>query len=459
VSPMSPASTWTSLLRTPRKPARRPQTPRHPARPPRTRRLRALGTLVALGAALVLDAAPEARAQVLVVDGEVVHPVSAPPIAEGRVVVRDGTIERVGPAAGVPAPEGARRLEAAVVTPGLIDAHTSAGLSGIYNVPADQDQDEKTGPDQAGLRALDALNPREPLVRYLLEHGITLMQTGPGPANPVAGEAGIFRTHGEIADAMAVRPASALVFNLGETPKQVYGSRNRLPTTRMGTAALIRKALLEGREYAAARARAEKEKDGDDDEGPKPPDRDLRKEALARVATGELPAIFVVHRTDDILTALRIAREYNLRFALSGATEGWLVADDLRAAGAPVLVGPVMERVASPETLNASYENAARLADAGVRIALRSGFEAYVPKNRVVLFEAAVAAANGLGTEAALRAATLGAAEVLGVDDRFGSLEPGKAADLVLFDGDPFEYTSHVTHVVVGGEVVHRRER
>jgi len=416
--------------------------------------------------ALVLAAAPPSRAQTLVVDGATIHPVAGPALAGGRVLVRDGVIERIGLVQEIPVPEGALRLEAAVVTPGLIDAHTSAGLSGLYNVLADQDQDETSAPDQAPLRALDAFNPDEPLVRHLLEHGVTLVQTGPGPANPVAGQAAIFRTHGRVADDMAVRRVSALVLNLGETPKEVYAPRNERPTTRMGTAALIRGALLEGREYAAARGRAEADGGGGgglfgggDDEGPEPPDRDLRKEALARAAAGDLPAIFVAHRADDLLTAIRIAREYNLRFALSGATEGWLVADALRAAGAPVLVGPVMERVASPETLNASYENAARLAEAGVRIALRSGFEDYVPKNRVVLFEAAVAAANGLGFEGALRAVTLGAAEVLGVDDRFGSLEPGKAADLVLFDGDPFEYTSHVTHVVVEGEVVHRRER
>jgi imidazolonepropionase-like amidohydrolase len=280
----------------------------------------------------------------------------------------------------------------------------------------------------------------------------------------VAGLAGIFRTHGATADAMAVKPVSALVFNLGEDPKEAFGKERKLPMTRMGTAALLRKALLDGREYAAARARAKSaaaaagaEGAGGNGKG-KPPDRDLRREALARAAAGDLTAIFVAQRADDILTALRIAREHNLRFAIAGAAEGWLVPDALRDAGAPVLLGPVMERPAAIETLNASYENAAVLADAGVRIALRSGFESYVPKNRVVLFEAAVAAANGLGFDRALRAITLDAAEVLGVDEFRGSLEPGKLADVVLFDGDPFEYTSHVVAVVAGGEIVHERK-
>jgi imidazolonepropionase-like amidohydrolase len=412
---------------------------------------------LSLGIFLALLALPPAaRGETLVVDGELVHTVSGKPIANGRVVLEDGRIARVGPAATTAAPEGARRLHAAVVTPGLIDAHTSVGLSGPLNVPGDQDQNETSDSNQADLRALDAFNPDDALLRFVLEHGVTLVQTGPGPSTPVAGQAGIFRTHGETADAMAVRPVSALVFNLGEDPKQAFGAQGKAPVTRMGTAALLRTALLDGREYAAARARA-KNAAAHADDSVKPPDRDLKREALARVAAGELPAIFVAHRADDILTALRIAAESNLRFAIAGATEGWLVADALREAGAPVLLGPVMERPGPIETLNASFENAARLAEAGVRIAIRSGFEGYVPKNRVVLFEAAIAAANGLGPEAALRAITLGAAEVLGVDDRYGSLEAGKTADLVLFDGDPFEYTSHVLGVVTGSEVVYER--
>lgn len=426
-------------------------------------RLRELGLAAALLGAV---AAGAVRAETLVVDGGVVHTVARPPIEDGRVVIENGRIARVGPAASTPAPDGARRLRAAVVTPGLIDAHTSVGLSGALNVGADQDQDEISDPNQAHLRALDAFNPDEPLVRFVLEHGVTLVQSGPGPATPVAGLAGIFRTHGATADALAVKPVSALVFNLGEDPKEAFGKDRKLPMTRMGTAALLRKALLDGREYAAARARAKSanaaaaggEGAGGGNDKAKPPDRDLRREALARAAAGDLPAIFVAQRADDILTAIRIAREYNLRFAIAGAAEGWLVPDALRDAGAPVLLGPVMERPAAIETLNASYENAAVLADAGVRIALRSGFESYVPKNRVVLFEAAVAAANGLGFDRALRAITLDAAEILGVDEFRGSLEPGKVADVVLFDGDPFEYTSHVVAVVASGEVVHERK-
>jgi imidazolonepropionase-like amidohydrolase len=404
----------------------------------------------ALVLALWLALGGAARAETVVIEADVIHPVSGPAIANGRIVVEDGRIRSLGPAGGA-LQEGARLLRGAVATPGLVDPHTSVGVAGAYNVTADRDEDERSGPSQAALRALDAFNPDEPLLRHLLEHGVVVVQTSPGPANAVAGQAGIFRTHGATADAMAVRPVSALVFNLGEAPKQTYSKKKKAPLTRMGTAALIRTALLEGREHAAARARAGR---GGKDEAP---ERDLGKEALARVAAGELPALFVAHRADDIVTAIRIAREFNLRFALAGATEGYLALDALREAGAPVLVGPVMERVGSPQTLNASYENPARLERAGLRIAIRSGYESYVPRARLVLFEAAVAAANGLGFDAALRAVTLGPAEALGIDDRFGSLEPGKSGEVVLFDGDPFEYTSHVTAVVSGGAVVYER--
>ena len=378
----------------------------------------------------------------LVVDVEQLHTGSGDTIRDARILVAEGRITAVGPANRIRVPNGTLTLRAAVATPGLIDAHTSAGLSGLRNVAAVLDQDERTDPDQSALRALDAFDPQDPLLRFLLEHGVTLVQTGPGPANPIAGQAGIFRTHGERADDMVVRFPSAMVFNLGEIPKATYRD-TRGSSTRMGTAALIRMRLEAGRHYARSGGLFGRR-----------PEPHLGLDALSEVAAGTLPALFTAHRADDILTALRLTQEFNLDSTLAGATEGYRVRDALRQAGIPVLVGPVMERVSAPESENASYENAAFLANAGIPIAIRSGFESYVPKNRLVLFEAAVAAANGLGPEAALRAITLSAAERLGVAKNYGSVEVGKLADIVLFDGDPFEDASHVTAVVVAGEVV-----
>jgi imidazolonepropionase-like amidohydrolase len=175
---------------------------------------------------------------------------------------------------------------------------------------------------------------------------------------------------------------------------------------------------------------------------------DLSREALARVVRGEVPAFFVAQREDDLLTALRIAKEFGLQAILSQATEGYLVAEEVAKAGVFVAAAPTMQRAGSLETFNACFENAARLAGAGVPVAITSGYESYVPKTRVVLFEAAVAAANGMGWERALRAVTLDAARLLGVDAEYGSIEPGKRAVLACFDGDPFEYTTHVTQVL-----------
>ena len=389
--------------------------------------------------------AGSAQAADLVVEVQQLHTGSGETIRDARIVVSDGRISRVGPASEIAAPSDVRTLQAHVATPGLIDAQTSAGLSGLRNVAAVLDQDERTDPDQSALRALDAFDPRDPLLRFLLEHGVTLVQTGPGPANPIAGQAGIFRTHGRSADDMVVRFPSAMIFNLGETPKATY-REDRGSSTRMGTAALIRMRLAAGRHHVGS--------GGLFRDAPAP---DLGLEALGAVAEGRLPAIFTARRADDILTALRLTREFELDTRIAGATEGYLVRDALREAGTGVLVGPVMERVSVPESENASYENAALLAEAGIPLAIRSGFEAYVPKNRLVLFEAAVAAANGLGPAAALRAITSGAAEQLGVAEDYGSIEVGKVADLVLFDGDPFEYATHVTAVIAAGEVVFAR--
>jgi len=403
-----------------------------------------LGLALAGAAPAQEDTAPAADAP-LVVRADELWPASGPPLRDAAVVVRGGRVAAVGPAGEVRVPAGARELSGAVVTPGFIDAYTSVGLSGLRNVEAVLDQDETPDADGADLRALDAFHPRAPLLRHLLEHGVTLVQAGPGPRVPVAGQAGLFRTRGRRADDMAVRFPSAVVFNLGETPKQSFGSRGETPTTRMGTAAVIRRRL------AAARSRAERGWVASllADPGAEP-----GLAVLERALAGELPALFVAHRADDLMTAARIAREFGLRAWLGGATEAYLVPDAVREAGLPLLLGPVMERVAAPERENASYRSPALLAAAGVPFAFRSGFEPYVPRSRLVLFEAAVAVAHGLDPQAALRALTLEPARLLEVDADYGSLEPGKVADLVVFDGDPFEYTSHVQAVVMDGRVV-----
>jgi imidazolonepropionase-like amidohydrolase len=247
---------------------------------------------------------------------------------------------------------------------------------------------------------------------------------------------------------MTIRFPAGILVNLGEVPKQAY--TGRLPSTRMGTASLVRTALVQAQNDAHKRATA---KDPD-----KHPPGNLKLEALEQALDRKLPVFFSAHRADDLGTALRLAKEFHLRAILDLATEAYLIRDEIAAAHVPVVVHPAMQRVGtSMETYNSHLCTAALLAERKIPLAIGTSFEGYVPKTRVLRHEAALSLVNGLGFEPALRAITLDAARLLGIEDRFGSLEVGKVADLVLYDGDPFENTTHVTHTLLGGRVIYDR--
>ncbi|HEX4606962.1 MAG TPA: amidohydrolase family protein [Urbifossiella sp.] len=374
-----------------------------------------------------------------------VHPAAGPPIERGAVLVENGKITAVVKGTDLKIPADAAVLTAAEVTPGLIDPFTTAGLSGAWNVPQDQDQDqdEPSDPNQADLRALDGFNPNEPLLDFLRANGTTVVHSTPGRVSVIAGRGGVFRADGATVEASAVVPVGALVVNLGEEPK---GAKGKGPNTRMAVAGLVRKAFADAKAYQTKRAADAKTP------------LNAKHEGLLPALEGKAPVFFAAHRADDIATALRLAGEFKLRPVLALGTEAYRLIPELKAAGVPVVVHPTMQRAAdSLQTLHAFAGNAAALADAGVSVTLCTGFEGYVPKTRVLRFEAAMAAANGLGHERALKAVTAEPAKLLGIADRFGTLEVGKEADLVLYDGDPFEHATHVTHTVVGGRVAFRR--
>ena len=389
----------------------------------------------------------DAPSRVAILAGRI-HTVSGGTITNGVILIEKGKITAVGTRAGLPIPEGTPMLTASVVTPGLIDAHTVVGLAGQMNINADQDQDEMSDPNQADLRVLDSFNPAEPLLEFLRMQGVTVVHATPGRANVIAGQTGIFRTYGRNAEQMAIRFPAGLLVNLGEIPKASYAGK--LPTTRMGTASLVRAALAQAQTNTKKRTAAK--------EDDKRPPRNLKLEALELALEGKIPTIFSAHRADDLQTALRLTKEFNLRTWIDLATEGYLMADTLAAAKVPVIVHPTMQRsAASMETLHSQLGNAAVLADHKIPLAIGTAFEAYVPKTRVVRYEAGMAMVNGLGYDRALAAITLDAAKILGIDDRFGSIEAGKVADLVLYDGDPFEHATHVTYTVLDGRVVYDR--
>ena len=418
----------------------------------------------ALAALLVAATTSSAVAQVAVRAGTL-HTVSGAPMEDAIVIAgADGTIEWVGPAADANIPDGVDVLEAAVVTPGLVDARSVVGLSGALNSNVgpvrDQDQLERSSPLQPDLRAIDAYDANETLVEWVRSYGVTTLHTGHGPGALISGQTMIAKTRGRNVEQATLMPVRMLAATLGNAVSSNFQS----PGTSAKGIAMLRSALHGAQTYLDQVRKAEEaagdgngngDGDGDGDEdgdakpAPQPPPRDLSKEALGQVLDGELSLLVTANTVAEMASALRLQREFGFDLVLDSAAESYLLLDEIREAGVPVLLHPTMSRVR-----NGSYETAAQLADAGIPFAVQTGFEGYVPKTRVLLWEAAIAAANGLGMERALEAVTLSPARILGIDDRVGSIEVGKDADLALFDGDPFEYTSHICGVIIESEVM-----
>ncbi len=445
-----------------------------------------------------------ARGDVLAVRGQTIYTMAGEPIKNGVVLVRNGKIEKVGPAAEIDLPEGCRVLAADIVTPGLIDAHTVVGLTGYLNQRQDQEQVDRSEAIQPELRAIDAYDPREPLVEWLRSFGITTIHTGHAPGEVITGQTMIVKTTGKTIDDAVIVPTAMIATTLGDWAVRGGG---KAPGTKSKAVAMLRAQLIKAQAYRKKQEAAKQQSESNDgqsaepqdappsDEAPDqppsddesgsespasqpddkangepsrsndqpkkkdPPDRDLRMEALVRVLNREIPLLVTVHRASDISTALRLAKEFDIRMVLDGASEAYLVREEIRTAGVPVILHPTMMRSGKGSTENAGMETASILRKAGIPLALQSGFESYVPKTRVVLFEAGVAASNGLLFEDALASITIDAAKILGIDARVGSIEPGKDADFALYDGDPFEYTTHCIGVVIDGEVVSQERR
>ncbi len=405
-------------------------------------RLARAGWGVGLGAALAVGAVPAEVGAQVAVRADTVHTVAGDPLPDGVVLIgADGRIERVGPASEVPVPEGWRVVEGRAATPGLVDGHSVVGLAGWLNAAHDQDQLDRERPIQPALRAFDAYNAREPLVEWLRGFGVTTVHTGHGPGALVSGQTMVVKTRGETVGEAIVDSVAMVAMTFGRDVTRNFAER---AGTRSKGVAMLRQALIDAQEYRRKRAET------DEGEGPA---RSLEKEVLVRVLDGELPALVTAQQVSEILAALRLAEEFDLRLVLDGAAEAWMVLDEIRAAGVPVLLHPTMARQAG-SLENATFETAARLREAGIPFALQSGYESYVPKTRVVLFEAAVATAYGLAPRDALAAVTLDAARILGLEDRIGSIEVGKDGDVVVYDGPPFEYTTRVCAVVIEGEMV-----
>jgi imidazolonepropionase-like amidohydrolase len=375
--------------------------------------------------------------------GDIVHTVSGDSIANGYVLIRNGNIVAVGKATDATTTGDEQVFRAAVVTPGLVDARATVGLTGQYNTKHDQDMIEHSKPMQAQLRAIDAYNPQERLVEWVRGFGTTTVHTGHAPGALISGRTFIVKTAGNTVDDAVLVPDAMVACTLGPSGQGGDGA----PGNRSKGIAMLRQKLLDASHWM----QDDDEVDDEGNEAKGPKKRDLEMEAMVAVLQRDMPLLVHANRAQDIVNAIRLCKEFNVHMVLDGGTESYLVLDELREAGIPVLSHPPMIR-AVEERRNASFTTPSVLADAGIPMAIQTGYESYVPKVRVLVFEAGHAAANGLGPMRALRACTLDAATILGIADRVGSIEIGKDADLALWDGDPFEWTTHCTGVLIDGQ-------
>ncbi len=371
----------------------------------------------------------------------------------GDILVEKGIIKEVGQ--NLACPEGARVIDCTGkrVIPGMVDAHTHLGIFEEGLMFEGEDVNELTGPITPELRGLDAINPEDDGLREARVNGITSVLTGPGSGNVIGGQSLAIKTWGKIIDQMVLRDPAGMKAAFGENPKRAYSSQNKSPSTRMATAALLRKTLFETREYLQ---KLEKDADNEDNrekgETQKPPERDFQKEIMVKVLNKEIPLRAHAHRADDIMTAIRIAREYNLDISIEHGTESHKIAQELKDYGIPVVVGPTMTSRSKVELRERKFATPLTLYQEGVKFAIMTDHPV-IPIYALPVC-AAMSVKAGLPWEEALKAITIRAAEIIGIDHRVGSLEHGKDADLVVCRGDPLSVESSIDYVFIEGQEV-----
>ncbi len=373
----------------------------------------------------------------------------AGPAFVGDVAIENGKIVAVGQNLSYGDAE-VRDVTGMTVMPGIVDPHCHIGMWEDAMGFEGADGNECTNPITPELRAIDAINPYDRCFEEAVAGGVTTCVTGPGSANVIGGQFVAIKTYGDSVEDMVLRFPVAVKAAFGENPKRVYNGKNQTPSTRMATAALMRKALIEAQEYneKLERGKADPEK---------MPERNLGKEILARVIRRELPMKIHAHRADDILTAIRICREFKLRYTLDHCTEGYLITDKLKEALSEdcegIIVGPLLTDRSKIELKNLSFKAPKVLEQAGIEYAMMTDHpvtpEQYLP------ICTAVAVREGASEEGALKAITINAAKITGIADRVGSIAVGKDADIAVFSGHPFDFRSRCVLTLVNGKVAH----
>ncbi|TCK59157.1 amidohydrolase [Curtobacterium sp. PhB136] len=379
------------------------------------------------------------------ITGAHVVPVTSPEFDGGAVVVEDGRITALGP--DVVPPPGIPVVDAAGawLLPGFVEAHGHVGIHEEANGPAGNDTNELTGPNQAAVRAIDAVDIDDEGFRDALSGGVTAIVVKPGSGNPIGGQSVAIKTWGgRTIDEQLVSDAVSVKSALGENPKRVYGDKGQTPSTRLGVAKVIREAFAAADHYRKARAAAESKGE--------PFERDLTKETLARVLDGELAWDQHTHRHDDIATAIRLSEEFGYRLVVNHGTEAHKIADVLAAKDIPVIYGPLFTSRSKVELRDRGIPHLAALAAAGVRVAITT--DAPVVPIAMLVTQATMAVRDGFPRQTALEALTTNPATFLGFGDRVGRLEAGYDADLVLWSGDPLDATSRANRVWIDGRQV-----
>ncbi|MHA1110124.1 MAG: amidohydrolase family protein [Promethearchaeota archaeon] len=381
-------------------------------------------------------------------------------LKKGTILIKNGKIHDIYTEEKV-IPEKYKRYDATgkVILPGFIDSHTHQGLWDGSIGQMGSDGNECTSPATPMVRAIDAINVETPAFKEAVKGGVTTIHTGPGSGNVIGGECIILKTYAKssVIDDYIVKVPSALKAALGENPKRVYGSDKKLPSTRMGIAAVFRKAFIDAKTYQEKWLDYEK-KIGDDNVKDKPsiPERDIAKENLVKVLNKEIPINIHCHQANDIVTAIRLIEEFDLNAMLVHATEGEKIAEFIASKKIPVSIGPSLAGFEKPELRNISFTTPGVLHKAGVKISIQSDS---FTRLRYFQILPCMAVKEGLPLKEAIKAITINAAEMIGVADKIGSIEKGKDADIVVWSDNPIEnFYAENLWTLVNGETAYKKE-
>lgn len=335
------------------------------------------------------------------------------------------------------------------VLPGFVDAHCHVGMCEDAVGFEGEDENETTDPVTPHLRAIDAIYHADRAFVEAREGGVTTVVTGPGSANVIGGQFAALKTHGRSVEDMLIKEPVAMKVAFGENPKTVYHEKRLSPMTRMATAAILRESLMKAREYKQMLDDYERDREEHDK-----PDYDMKLEALLKVISGEIPLKAHAHRADDILTALRIAKEFGVKITIEHCTEGHLITDILLEENICAITGPFLTDRSKIELRNQSAKSPGIMSRSGIKVAIMTDHPC-TPVQYLSLC-AAIAVKEGMDEQEALKAITINAAEITGIDDRVGSLVVGKDADIIIMDGPPLELKSRVLYTIINGQVVKR---